>query len=99
MDSASAERYFETMKFNIDLPRVHVSALGVFMRGYVHPEWVPRHLAIRYWLLGHLFKVHILVWIVPGVFAPLKLSVTERRRLQRLFYHPDECEHGSRKSV
>ena len=42
------------------------------MRGYVHPEWVPRHLAIRYWLLGHLFKVHIPVWFVPGVFATLK---------------------------
>ena len=26
---------------------------------------------------------------VPGVFATLKPPVTERRRLQRLFYHPD----------
>ena len=42
------------------------------MRGYVHPEWVPRYVAIHYLLLGHLFKVRIPVWFMPGVFATLK---------------------------
>ena len=55
----------------------------------MHPEWVPQLFAIQSLLLGHLFKVHIPVWYVPGVFATLKPPVTERRRLQRLFCHPD----------
>ena len=38
----------------------------------MHPEWVPQHVVILYLLLGHLFKVHIPVWFVPGVFASLK---------------------------
>ena len=59
------------------------------MRGNVHPVWVPQHFAIQSSLLGHLFKVHIPVCFVPGVFATLKPPVTELRRLQRLFYHPD----------
>ena len=81
---------YRTLKASpLNNPRVHASAPGAFMRGNVHPEWVPQHSAIHYLLLGHLFKVHIPMWFVPGVFATLKPPVTERRRLQRLFYHPE----------
>ena len=36
------------------------------MRGNVHPEWVPQHVAIHYSLLGHLFKVHIPIGLCRG---------------------------------
>ena len=61
------------------------------MRGYVHPEWVPQHVAVHYLLLGHLFKVHISVWFGRGYSLRSNHLVNERRRLQRL-NHSDSVD-------